>query len=385
MLKRLLNINIAQSRTFFLWGQRQVGKSTLMRNLLEGHVYIDLLRSDVFSNYSKEPHRLREELIASPPIGHVIIDEVQKVPELLDEVHWLIENKSISFALCGSSARKLRRGHANLLGGRALRFELFGLVSRELGDQFDLKRLLNHGYLPSIYFSDMHDEYLRSYIGDYLKEEIAAEGLVRSLPTFARFLDAAALSDTDNVSYSSFARDCGVSSHTIQEYYQILVDTLTGSFLPAYAKATKRRITKAPKFYFHDVGIVNQLAKRGTIEQGSYHFGKAFENWVFHELHSYNHYTRSFFDMSYWLLSKITEVDFILGDMEIAIEAKSTQRVTRDHLAGLRSLAGEFQNIKQKIIVCCEQKRRLTEDGILILPYMDFVQMLWNGEVTPKR
>ena len=382
MLKRHLNFDIAAGRTFFLWGQRQVGKSTLIRELYPNGLYIDLLRSDEFAAYSKEPHRLREILTASPPTGHVVLDEVQKVPALLDEVHWLIENKRIAFALCGSSARKLRRGHANLLGGRALRFELFGLVSREMGEQFELTTALNRGYLPSIYFSDLYVEDLRSYVGDYLKEEIAAEGLVRSLPTFARFLDAAALSDTDIVSYSTFARDCGVSSHTIQEYYQILVDTLTGSFLPAYSKATKRRIAKSPKFYFHDVGVVNHLARRGKIEPASFNFGKAFENWVFHELNTYNHYSRTFFELSYWQLSKVTEVDFIIGAMDIAIEAKATSRITADHLAGLRSLATEFKNVRRKIIVCCESVKRMTDDGILILPWRDFATMLWDGELT---
>lgn len=168
MFKRLIKFDISANNTFFLWGPRQVGKSTLIRELFKNSVYIDLLRSDLFASYSKEPQRLREELIATPPTSHVVIDEVQKVPQLLDEVHWLIENKNIRFVLCGSSARKLRRGHANLLGGRALRFELFGLVSRELGSSFDLVILLNRGYLPSIYLSDIYEDLLRSYVGDYL-------------------------------------------------------------------------------------------------------------------------------------------------------------------------------------------------------------------------
>ncbi len=382
MLKRLINLDLAHGRTFFLWGQRQVGKSTLLRTIYPNSRYLDLLNSELFLKYSRAPQTLREELEAQPlKSGLVIIDEVQKVPQLLDEVHWLIENRKQAFGLCGSSARKLRRGHSNLLGGRALRFELSGFVSQELGNSFDLVRALNRGYLPPHYLSDIAPELTRSYVNDYLKEEIAAEGLVRTLPAFARFLDLAALSDTEIVSYSTFARDVGVSSNTVQEYYQILVDTLLGSFVPAFAGKSKRRIAKSPKFYFHDVGIVNHLAKRGEIESGSSLFGKAFENWVFHELRTYNFYSRKFADIAYWQLSKVTEVDFIINKMETVVEAKATNRITSDHLTGIRSLGEEFRKMKRKVVVSCESSPRRTEDGIDILPYQEFAARLWSGEL----
>lgn len=312
--------------------------------------------------------------------GPIVIDEVQKAPALLDEVHWLIENRRLQFVLCGSSARKLKRGHANLLGGRALRFELFGLVSTELGERWDLLTLLNRGFLPSHYASDIYSDLQRAYVNDYLKEEIAEEGLVRSLPTFARFLDLAALSDTELVSFSTFGRDCGVSPNTVQDYYQILCDTLVGTFLAPFSKKTKRRVSRAPKFYFHDVGIVNHLAKRGMIQEGTLYFGKAFENWVFHELNSYSHYSRKYFDLSYWQTGKVGEVDFILDGARIGIEAKGTDRVTQDHLKGLRSLAAEFKTLR-KIVVCREKRARQTEDGIVILPEREFAQLLWAGEI----
>src|SRR3990167_4746272 len=380
MVKRLLNFEKAKQKTFFLWGQRQTGKSYLMHEQFGEAIYIDLLKSDLFAKYSSKPYLLREELAASNPKGHVVIDEIQKIPILLDEVHWLIENKKLKFALCGSSARKLRREHANLLGGRAIRYELFGFVSEELKSDFNLQIMLNRGYLPPHYLSEDYIEMLRSYIGDYLRDEIAAEGLVRAIPTFAKFLDSASLGDTEIISLSSFGRDCGVSPNTIKEYYQILVDTLIGCFVEAYSGKTKRRIVQSPKFYFYDVGIVNLLAKRGIIEHGSHNFGKAFENWVFHEINAYRAYSRKYFDISYWQLSKVTEVDFILDRMRVGIEAKGSNNITSDHLVGLRSLASEFKNLKNKIVVCCDSTARKTEDGILILPYSKFAQMLWAGE-----
>ncbi|HTL32625.1 MAG TPA: AAA family ATPase, partial [Kofleriaceae bacterium] len=213
--------------TFFLWGPRQSGKTTLLREAYPAARWVDLLKSDELRRYSDRPELLRQELEAEPA-GQVVIDEIQKVPALLDEVHWLIENTSTRFALCGSSARKLKRGAANLLGGRALRYELFGMTASELGTDFDLDRLLNRGYLPRIYVAERAGRLLAAYVADYLKEEIAAEGLVRNLPVFSRFLDVAALSDADLVNASNIARDCGVSTPTVQSYFEILVDTLLG-------------------------------------------------------------------------------------------------------------------------------------------------------------
>src|ERR1022692_3074536 len=231
MLSRSLHLDEAPRETFFLWGPRQTGKSSLLRASYPDAHWIDLLKTDEFIRYTRSPALLREELLARPPRGPVVIDEIQKVPALLDELHWLIENRRIAFALCGSSARKLRRGHANLLGGRATRRELFGLVSQEIGPTFDLVRAVNHGNLPRHYLGDSPARLLRAYVDDYLKEEIAAEGLVRNLPAFADFLSAAALSDTDLVNHANIARDCGVSAPTVREYFQILVDTLLGRFV----------------------------------------------------------------------------------------------------------------------------------------------------------
>ena len=297
-------------------------------------------------------------------------------------MHWLHERRGIRFALCGSSARKLRRGHSNLLGGRARRYELFGLVSAELGHDFDLDRMIAHGTLPSIYLADDPEDALRAYVGDYLREEVAAAGLVRNLPAFASFLEVAALSDAELVNASTFARDTGVSVPTIQSYLQILVDTLLGRWLPAYRKRPKRRVIGLPKFYFSDVGVVNTLAKRGQPKRGSEAFGKAFENWVFHELTAHIGYTRKQTELAYWRLASGIEVDFIVGDMACAIEAKASARVTSDHLKGLRSLVEDHRSVRRRIVVCLERTARKTEDGIEIVPAETFARELWAGDVV---
>ncbi|MYA12139.1 MAG: ATP-binding protein [Gemmatimonadetes bacterium] len=382
MIKRNLILPRSGRETFFLWGPRQTGKTTLLREHYPGGHWIDLLKSDDFRRYATRPELLRLELeMGSDSTRQTVIDEVQKVPALLNEVHWLMENRGLHFALCGSSARRVRRGAANLLGGRAVRYELRGVAAGELGDRFDLDRLLNHGYLPRIHESARPRRLLDSYIADYLKEEIAAEGLVRSLPAFAGFLDAAALSDTEPVNFSNIARECGVSSQAVRNYFGILEDTLLGRWLPAWRKRRKRRLSGAAKFYFSDVGVVNRLARRGTVERGSELYGKAFENWVHHELAAFVAYTEFDGDLTHWRLPSGVEVDFVLGDMTLAVEAKATAVIGRHHLKGLRSLATEHA-VLRRVIVCLETKARRTEDGIEVLPAASFVRKLWRGELT---
>jgi predicted AAA+ superfamily ATPase len=372
VFKRQLALPPHRRQTFFLWGPRQTGKTTLLRATYPDAFWIDLLKADEFRRYLQNPELLREQLAAHDSVRQVVIDEVQKVPQLLDEVHWLHEHRRVRFALCGSSARKLKRGQANLLGGRAVRYELHGLTAQEIGKDFDLNRMLNHGYLPSIYLSDRPRPLLEGYVADYLKEEVAAEGLVRNLPVYSEFLNVAALSDTELVNFSTIARDCGVSSHTIKGYFQILEDTLLGRWLPAYTKRPKRRVILAPKFYFADVGVVNQLARRGDLRPGSELYGKAFENWVFHELTAHNAYSGAFARLSYWRLASGIEVDFIVNDIEVAIEAKATAKVTSDHLKGLRAVAEDHPRIGERIVVCLERMSRRTEDGILVVPAVEF-------------
>ncbi len=379
MFRRNLKLPRPGSETFFLWGPRQVGKSALLRHSYPDARWIDLLKNEEFRRYAARPELLRQEVEADGPgqPRQIVIDEVQKVPGLLDEAHWLIENRGAHFALCGSSARKVKRGGANLLGGRATRYELHGLTAGELGDEFDLDRILNHGYLPRMYQASRPRRMLDAYVADYLTQEVAAEGLVRNLPAFSGFLDAAALSDGEIVNVANVARECGVSNHTARSYFEILEDTLLGRWLPAYRKRPKRRVAK-PKFYFADVGVVNRLARRGQVSAGSELYGKALENWVFHELSAFASYYELDDDLSYWRLPSGIEVDFLMGDARLAVEAKAASVVTRKHLKGLRTLAQEHPGIGRRVVVCLEPRPRRTEDGIDILPATDFARFLWE-------
>ena len=381
MFHRALELPRRPTESFFLWGPRQAGKSSLLRETYPDAGWIDLLRTDDYIRYRTRPALLREELLDAPRSRIIVIDEVQKVPALLDEVHWLIENRRLRFGLCGSSARRVKRGHANLLGGRALRFELLGLVSKEIGRDFDVVRAVNHGFLPRHYLSDRPGALLRSYVNDYLKEEIAAEGLVRNLAAFSGFLAAAALSDGALVNFTNIARECGVSGPTVREHFQILVDTLLGRFLPAYTKRPKRRVIQAPKFYFADVGVVNHLAKRGRLEPGSELFGKAFESWVHHELQAYRAYRDFGFELAFWRIASGIEVDFIIDDVRVAIEAKATARVHDGHLKGLREIGREHPRVERRIVVSLDARARRTEDGIEILPARTFAERLWGDEL----
>lgn len=382
MFRRYAPLPEKPAASFFLWGARQTGKSTLLHALYPGAFWVDLLQTDRFVRYTERPALLREELEAQPQERLVVIDEVQKVPALLNEVHWLIENRRRVFAMCGSSARKLHRSGTNLLGGRAERYELFGLTSSEIGREFDLGRMLNHGYLPRHYLASAAGRLLTSYGNDYLKEEVAQEGLTRKLPAFSSFLQAAALSDTGLVNYATIARGCGVSAPTAREYFQILVDTLLGRFLQAYTRRPKRRVIGAPKFFFSDVGFVNALARRGRLEPGSELFGKAFENWVHHEIAAYSEYRERGLELSYWRLASGIEVDFVSQDLALAVEATASRRVTSDHLKGLRELARDQQRVGRRCVVCLEPTPRTTEDRIEVLPWRVFIDSLWAGELV---
>lgn len=308
----------------------------------------------------------------------VIIDEVQKIPQLLNEIQWLIVNKKIQFILSGSSARKLKRGGGNLLGGRALRYELFPLVSREIPN-FDLLRALNHGLLPRHYQAEHPERMSRSYIGDYLKEEIAAEALTRNVPAFARFLEAASFSNGEVVNFTNIARECGVSGPTVKEYFQILVDTLLARFVPAFQKKPKRRIIQAPKFYLFDVGIANALLKRGIISAGSEIFGRAFEHFILQEIIAHSHYSGLEYPISYWRTASGIEVDFILGDREVALEVKGVAEVHSHHLRGMRAFSEEYKP-KKAIVVSLDAKPRVV-DGITIVPWGVFLRGLWAGSI----
>jgi uncharacterized protein len=380
MYARALKLPTTPKQTFFLWGPRQTGKTTLLKNTYPQAFRVDLLKSDELLRYLQHPALFREQIMALPKKQLVIVDEIQKAPILLNEIHFMIQEQHRVFGLCGSSARKVRSGHANLLGGRAIRYELFGLLAEELKSDFDLTRMVNTGPLPSHYLNNNPKLALRSYVEDYLREEILQEGLIKNLSMFANFLRIAAIGDTEVVNFSNISRESGTKLSTVREHYQILIDTLLGTFVPAYIAKPKRRTIQAPKFYFRDVGVVNYLAKRENIQIGSEIFGKAFENWMLHELLAHSHYSQKYYDISYWRLTTGVEVDFILGNAQVAVEIKGKEKISSHDLKNLLQFKADYPQVKHLIIVSLEKYQRHTENGILILPYQEFLQRLWNNE-----
>ncbi len=376
---RLLDVAaVAERRSVFLLGPRQTGKSTLLRQTLPGVPTYDLLDSDVFRTLSHRPARLREELA-----GHgdsiIIIDEIQKLPELLDEVQLLIESRGFRFVLTGSSARKLRRGGVNLLGGRARSRTMHPFVALELGDDFDLRRALDVGLLPPIYLSDAPREDLRAYAGDYLTHEIAAEGLTRNVPAFSRFLEIAALSNTQMMNYAAIASDAQVPRSTVREYVQILEDTLVAAELPGWTRTVKRKAMSTAKLYMFDVGVARYLQHRRGLRARSPEFGEAFEAWLHHELRAWMDYTAHDGTLHYWRSRSGFEVDFVL-DGRVAIEAKAKEVVGARDLRGLRAL-GEEGIVQRQIVVSLEPRPRRVGD-VEILPWRLFLDALWGGGLS---
>lgn len=383
MLKRILSKRELAAESCFLWGPRQAGKSTLLRELFPDAPYYDLLLAREHRRLAANPGLLAEECAALGWSGEnqphpIIIDEVQKLPDLLDEVHALISRRGLRFLLTGSSPRKLLRGGGNLLGGRAVRHEMFPLVSAEIPD-LDLDRALNHGLLPRHYLSAKPGPLLEAYVGDYLREEVLAEALTRNLPAFQRFLEAAAFSNGQIVNFTNISREIGVAANTVRGYFEVLVDTLIATWAPAWTKRAKRRVIESPRFYFFDVGIVNDLAHRERMRPGSAEYGAAFEHFIFMELRAHAGY-RGGPPVSYWRTASGLEVDFILGNAEVAIEAKSSENITSDHLKGLRAWKQEHPK-SRCILVARAPRARLTEDRIEILPWRDFLRSLWQGGI----
>jgi len=386
MINRILTADHLQAATCFLWGPRQCGKSTLLRAAFPDAPYFDLLRATEFRRLSADPGLLRQECSAlgwdrQHQPEPIIVDEVQKLPELLDEIHALHSERGLRFILTGSSPRKLLRGGGNLLGGRAIRHDLLPLVSAEL-PHFSLERALAHGLLPPHYLSDDPTPLISAYVGDYLREEIFAEALSRNLPGFQRFLEVAALSNGQLINLASVAREVGVAANTVRAWFEVLVDTLIGVWLPAWQKRPKRRVIAAPRFFFFDVGLVNELARRGAPAPGSADFGAALEHFIFMELRAYLSYRRDRRHLSYWRTASGFEVDFILGDAEVAIEVKSSETVTSDHLRGLRAWREEHP-ASRCILVSRIPRPRRTDDGIEALPVATFLDLLWTDQLEP--
>lgn len=374
-IPRALDLSTLVARkSHFLFGPRQTGKSFLIRHQLQGTRVYDLLDTAVFLALSQNPGRLAQEI--DPHDKLVVIDEVQRLPILLNEVHRLIEERGVHFLLTGSSARKLRRGGVNLLGGRARTIYMHPLTAGELGERFDLLRALHRGLLPSIYFSDDPDADLAAYAGTYLQEEIIAEGATRNIPAFSRFLKVAALYNGTMINFTNIANDAQVPRTTVHEYFEILRDTLLLHELPAWRKSVKRRPITTSKYYFFDVGVVCHLQGRRP-SPGTKEFGEAFETFIMHELISWRDY-QSGEAVSYWRSASGYEVDFVLGD-HTAVEVKAKENVSLGDLKSLRAIAEE-NKLKNCICVSLEPRTRHV-GAVTILPYREFLTRLWGGQI----
>ena len=385
LYQRQLAIDLPAGQSAFLWGPRKTGKSTLLRQRFPNAPRFDLLDTRLMLELTRAPWRLRERvqaLDAAVRTEPIVLDEVQKVPALLDEVHGLIESEGLRFVLCGSSARKLKRGRANLLGGRAWRYALHPLAWPEIPD-FDLLKALNHGLVPAHYLAVNHRRALAGYVDDYLKEEVFDEGLTRNVAAFARFFDALAFSHGELLNFSSIARDCGVDSKTVREYFQILVDTLLGVFVEPFARRRSRAvITQAPKFYLFDVGVAGHLAQRRIERAAGPEFGRALEHFVLMELLAYRSYRELDFPIRFWRTKSGLECDFVLGsDGAVGIEVKGTDNVQSRDLKGLSAYVQEHRP-GMAIVVCNEPAPRRTAAGMWLLPWGDFLARLWDGRIV---
>lgn len=378
MYHRIFDVENRLDEAMFLFGARQTGKSTLLKERFPKAIYIDLLKSDVRNRFKQHPEEFRESLLRYPPETLVIVDEIQKVPDLLDEVHWLMVEKGLWFILSGSSARKIKKSGANNLGGRAIPETLFPLVSAEIPD-FDIERAVQNGMIPRHYMVANARNRMRAYIDLYVKEEIIEEALVQNVDEFIRFMEVAAIMDGEILNYENVASDCEVSANTVKAYYKILVDTLLGFEVPAYRKVIKRKLYKSPRFYYFDIGIANHLTKRYQLAPKTPEYGHAFEHLIIQEIVAYLAYTNSDEEFTYWHTYENIEVDAIIGDARVAIEIKSTDHVDHGDKKGIMEFAKEHPNAKQILVSRDRISRR---SGNVDLYYVtDFFKALWTGEI----
>lgn len=364
---------ILEHHSCFLFGPRQTGKTTLIGQQLSGYPTYNLLDQVLFVRLSRNPALIRESLTEDTSI--VVIDEIQKMPHLLNEVQIMIQEQGIRFLLTGSSARSLRRKGVNLLGGRARSRALHPFVRIELGERFDLDRTLEHGLLPPIYFSDSPTEDLAAYSGDYLKEEVAAGAIVRNIGAFSRFLETAAHAHGEMINFSAMANDSQVPTSTVREYYEILKDTFIAHEVPALTESRKRKAISTSKYYLFDIGLARHLQGRRGLAPRTAEYGSAFESYIFQEIKAFCDYHR-LDTPRYWRSKSQFEVDFVFEDL--AVETKAKTNVSSRDLKGLRALREE-NLFTHYLLVSMEPAPRVV-DGISVLPWSDFLDRLWGGE-----
>lgn len=380
MINRIVRL---PKTSFFLLGPRQTGKSTLIESRYPRSVWkIDLLLSEPFFRYSKDPSLFRREAIEKirgERIRIIFIDEIQRVPILLNEIQALMKEFDCQFILTGSSARKLKRGGANLLAGRAVERRLFPFVYKEIKEDFKLDEALLFGTLPALVGKDPKDkiDILSTYVHTYLKEEIQSEGLVRNLGGFSKFLDMAAGQFGELVSFSAIARECQLPTRTVQSYYEILEDTLIGFRLEPWIKSFRKRLVAHPKFYFFDSGVTNAINKRltGTMDSGLR--GRLFEQFIILETYRMLHYRQSEANLYFWKTNHGAEVDLVIekhGKLTAAFEIKSTPHIASPHLSGLRSFQEEHPKTPCSVIGTVPHAYEI--DGIQILPWTRYLEGL---------
>jgi len=384
MIKRLQKLSKKQS--LFVFGPRGVGKSTLLRELypINSSLYLDLLNPDIEDRFAKNPGDLIDMVKAlSPEITHVIIDEIQKVPKLLDAVHLLIEQKQKLFVMSGSSARKLKYGAANLLAGRAIVYNLYPFSFLELGDKFDLSQALRFGTLPQL--SELEGEkdkqqYLMSYTHTYLKEEIKGEQLVRNLEPFRKFLEVAAQCNGKIINFANIARDVGVNEYNVKEYFSILEDTLLGFFLEPFMHSFRKRLSHKPKFYLFDPGVVRSLIGMlaAPLNISSSAYGEVFEHYLILECVRLGNYFKPEYRFSYLKTKDDAEIDLVIerpGQMTIFLEIKSSSNVRPQHLRNLIQLSRDFGECEAICLSLDPYARDI--DGVKILPWQQGLKQIF--------
>lgn len=371
--------------SLLLLGPRQTGKSTLLRALYPTSTFFDLLDPELFRDLNKSPLLLKE-LVGKGEAKPIVIDEIQKLPELIDVVHLLIEeNKSQRFILTGSSARKLKKQGQNLLGGRAYPLSLHPITSQEFlsaGDKV-IDSLVQIGGLPSVLTANNPQRVLKAYVGIYLQEEIKAEGYARNLSDFSKFLEVAALTNSEQLDFAGVARDVQLSPRTVAAYYSILQDTLLGYLLEPFKETKSRKAVSTPKFYYFDVGVCNFLSGRENISKGTPEYGKALEHFIFTELIAYKDYHEKPVDVFYWRSTSQFEVDFIIrlkSKKLIGIEVKGSNHIDSDDLKGFKAFEEDVK-LSKKIVVCNEKNPRLIQDQFQVMPYQWFCKLLWDGQI----
>lgn len=384
IIPRIIQLPDITKNSVFIWGPRKVGKSLWLSTTYPNFPKIDLLQTEVFAEYASRPQTLRERFADLPegsPRKPIIIDEVQKVPALLDEVQWLMTNREANFILTGSSARKLRTESANMLGGRARRREMKPFCFAEC-PELDPEKIVISGLIPTHFMADDPIDALRGYAADYLKEEIAAEASTRDIPSFVEFLRVAALTSGELINYTNIARETGIKAKVVREHFSILEDTLLGFRVAPWKKSNNRKLIETEKFYLFDVGVSNYLARR-TPQLGTPEFGKSFEHFLLMELKAFQAYKNPELEIRFWRTTHKQEVDFILNDMQVAIEVKASMRIDESDAKGLRILAEE-QPVRRRILVSMLKEPKYFSDKygrIEVLPFREFLKELWGGGV----